>query len=423
MNEKDFLRELNSRDNKDGNFTTTLVFDLISQEESGESKPPFFLRLRDRITGKGNQTPKDVLSDNFETIMKKVSTHNRLNFLLLVTEHEAGRFAIKNNFDSFLENLVEWHKCGFAFEKLAASKDFRPVLHENMQKIFDTITPEDILETSLTLSHISDESDNVINNSIASHKKDYILSMYLSGLYKKSKNISIEELSEKAKPFIDPISLIVDELVESEGITHADISFVNHGAYSYVYGIGEKVIKFGAKRANFKFPNHRRILQPLARRELAEGDFSSIIEVSQKVDTLKKEDEDKEKLYQVYKELRDDGIIWADVRFDNIGVLKGPNIPNLRGKNMYVFPEAVGSDKTIPEEELAMLRAGDWVVIDTDHLYKEEEFDITTDDIFMAIRPLYSEFKLRYNMEKLQQVTDSLSRTPIKEHQEEEQEK
>ena len=398
MNEKDFLRELNSRDNKDGNFTTTLVFDLISQEESGESKPPFFLRLRDRITGKGNQTPKDVLSDNFETIMKKVSTHNRLNFLLLVTEHEAGRFAIKNNFDSFLENLVEWHKCGFAFEKLAAAKDFRPVLDENMQKIFDTITPEDILETSLTLSHISDESDNVINKSIASHKKDYILSMYLSGLYKKSKNISIEELSEKAKPFIDPISLIVDELVESEGITHADISFVNHGAY-------------------------RRILQPLARRELAEGDFSSIIEVSQKVDTLKKEDEDKEKLYQVYKELRDDGIIWADVRFDNIGVLKGPNIPNLRGKNMYVFPEAVGSDKTIPEEELAMLRAGDWVVIDTDHLYKEEEFDITTDDIFMAIRPLYSEFKLRYNMEKLQQVTDSLSRTPIKEHHEEEQEK
>ena len=103
MNEKDFLKELNSRDNKDGNFTTTLVFDLISQEESGESKPPFFLRLRDRITGKGNQTPKDVLSDNFEAIMKKVSTHNRLNFLLLVTEHEAGRFAIKNNFDSFLE--------------------------------------------------------------------------------------------------------------------------------------------------------------------------------------------------------------------------------------------------------------------------------------------------------------------------------
>ena len=90
---------------------------------------------------------------------------------------------------------------------------------------------------------------------------------------------------------------------------------------------------------------------------------------------------------------------------------------------MYVFPEAVGSDKTIPEEELAMLRAGDWVVIDTDHLYKEEEFDISTDAVFMAIRPLYSEFKLRYNMEKLQQVTDSLSRTPIKEHPEEEQEK
>lgn len=423
MNEKDFLKELNNRDNKDGNFTTTLVFDLISQEESGESKPPFFLRLRDRITGKGNQTPKDVLSNNFKAIIKKVSPYNRLNFLLLVTEHEAGRFAIKNNFDSFLESLVEWHKCGFAFEKLAAEEDFRPVLDENMQKIFDTITPEDILETSLTLSHISDESDNVINNSIASHKKDYILSMYLSGLLKKSKNISIEELSEKAKPFIDPISLIVDELVESEGITYADISFVNHGAYSYVYGIGEKVIKFGAKRANFKFPNHRRILQPLARREFAEGDFSSIIEVSQKVDTLKKEDEDIEKLYQVYKELRDDGIIWADIRFDNIGVLKGPNIPNLRGKNMYVFPEAVGSDKTIPEEELAMLRAGDWVVIDTDHLYKEEEFDISTDAVFTAIRPLYSGFKLRYNMEKLQQVTDSLSRNPIKEHQDEEQEK
>ncbi len=411
MKERDFIRELNSRDNKDGNMTSTLVFDLIYQQKKGESKPPFFARVRNMFSNEEEKAPQDVLSNCFDMIIRKVPVLDRLYFLSLLTEEEPGRYAIKKNFDVFLDYIVDWHRCGFAFSKLREGKTFDSFLDDNIDTIYDMIEPEDALETSLALSHISSKSDSVINKYITNHKKDYTHTMYLDALAKRTRQISKEDLSKKIEPFVSPISQIIDELVESGNVTYADISFLGKGAYSSVYGIGDKVLKIGAKRANFNYPNHRRILQPLARRILSQDDFSSIIEVSPKVKTLNKDQEDKEKLYEVYKELRDSGIVWADVRFDNIGILNGPNLPTLYGKPFYVSPDAAGTDREISEEELSLLRAGDWVIIDTDHLYKEKEFEKETDEQFQALRPLYKEFKLRYTLEKLKQNTSSLGRS------------
>ena len=118
-------------------------------------------------------------------VIRKTNSYDRLYLISLLSESEAGRYVLRNNFDIFLEHLVAWHRCGFAFSKLRDGGDFDPFLDENIEKIIDRIEPEDILETTLALSHISDKSDSVIDNCIRTHKRDYVHTMYLDGLLKR----------------------------------------------------------------------------------------------------------------------------------------------------------------------------------------------------------------------------------------------
>ena len=84
-----------------------------------------------------------------------------------------------------------------------------------------------------------------------------------------------------------------------------------------------------------------------------------------------------EKLYQIYKELRQDGIIWTDIRWDNLGKLKKSNIPMLHGKEMYVSPDSIGFDKELKGGKEDILQKGDIVIIDSDYIYKENSSHIT----------------------------------------------
>ena len=60
--------------------------------------------------------------------------------------------------------------------------------------------------------------------------------------------------------------------------------------------------------------------------------------------------------------MRNDGIIWTDARFQNIGKLKRDNIVTFNSKEMYIEPNSVGFNKEIKQPPLLISRSKKWSV-------------------------------------------------------------
>ena len=136
--------------------------------------------------------------------------------------------------------------------------------------------------------------------------------------------------------YVPAITRMIDELLASEGVRLVDIGYIDNGSSSTVYEIGEKVLKLGSPRTSYNIPNHPRILQPLIRLELfdekCENEIFACVEITEKTQRIGEDEISSEELYQIYKELRDSGIIWTDIREANIGRLLRKNVPNLNGE-------------------------------------------------------------------------------------------
>lgn len=199
------------------------------------------------------------------------------------------------------------------------------------------------------------------------------------------------------KKFLDSLTMIINEIAQNEKTDLSNLKYVTSGSFSNVYRIGNKVIKFGKKRVTDNIPYHRRVLQPLLRRWVDTGNGNLYIEISE---YIKRDDLDLEEdeIYQVYKELRNDRIIWADAREANLGRLEKDNIAyfntelNVRNESVGYIPKTIKEDKPLQE--------GDLVIIDTDLLFGEEEFSeefLENMDINLYY---YQKFEGRYQNEK-----------------------
>lgn len=239
----------------------------------------------------------------------------------------------------------------------------------------------------------------------------------LTGLLKKLKSTNKEEL-KKVHPNIvrkltgkkrnnldnnmmQSLTMIFEEIAQNEMVDVSDVEYIGKGDHSNVYKLGNKVIKLGGRRLTNKIPYHRRILQPLFRREIKNKDL--YIEISEYVESdISITDED---AYLIYKELRDDGIIWLDAKSENIGRLKKDNVIHFK-EPLYVKKESVGYiEETIKEEE--PLHKGDLVIIDTDYLYKENDFDEEKIDKNINMY-FYKINEQRYQKEKTEEIMEIL---------------
>lgn len=134
----------------------------------------------------------------------------------------------------------------------------------------------------------------------------------------------------------DFIKIIFKEIQENEDTDLLDIKEIGNGQFSKGYQIGEKVIKFGDFRATEQIPYHRRILQPILRRPVYSKTRDKqlfYIEISETVENSKQISITEDDVYQVYKELRNDGIIWTDAKSKNLGRLKKPNLVHMKNFN------------------------------------------------------------------------------------------
>ena len=189
---------------------------------------------------------------------------------------------------------------------------------------------------------------------------------------------------------IDYLKRIIYEICKEEKVNYHDIKYVGGGDFSSCFKIGHKYFKIGNKRRTFHISNNKRFLQPLLREEIKNlnDEFMFCLEINEEVDTKMITDED---TYMIYKELRNQGIVWTDPKKDNLGRLIKDNKIYFDGID-YVDKMKTG----FLTDANYSLKAGDLVIIDTDFIYDEDDLDYLN-----HTTNLWGHFEQRYQDEKL----------------------
>ncbi len=213
-----------------------------------------------------------------------------------------------------------------------------------------------------------------------------------------------------SEDLLEVISEFICDIMKHENVSLEDIKFAGEGKTSKNIQIGEYVLKVGLTRRTKQFKNSARILQPIIRREIKMDDGEkAFVEVQNAVDT----DWYKENrygitdiVYQVYRDLRDEGLVWTDLKFKNIGRLLKDNRINYTERVHNSNEESV--IKELEPDEVAtglkgkpkkILKAGDYVLLDTDFVFDEK--DLSDENIKeILLDSWYNTYEMRYQREK-----------------------
>lgn len=317
-----------------------------------------------------------------------------------------------------LSNKIETIYDGIGFQGVCEIMDMIPhfyIYSENnpyIKKIDNFLTGkfEEICSTNFENYGFKFQYFNKMNNfkkEIQKKGPDFFIGFSLDS------NISLEECRDVAKSIFGEftsenfskikygqndarkaliIQTIIDELLEQtgEGASMDDVKKIGQGVYSTTYKVGNYALKIGIGRNNYTIPNHRRILKPIIRTKI-KSDFSqekftndadTFIEVQNLIETSwcehMTEEEINQVLFDIYSELRNDGLIWVDVKPDNIGKLLKPNTSHIfyldiDGRKKEINPDG-NSTGVLGEEKGELLDVGDYVIIDSDYILEYDDW-------------------------------------------------
>lgn len=390
MNKKQFKKKLNNKIS----YSDIRKF-IISQEKFGKFNGKIFSRFR-----KQEVSCKDFIIENYNKIIEKLDTEDLFDTLLMLKYEYGIQYLSKDNFFQIwnkynLTNKDEsyMHLRGFVTDFITHSKENVDFIRSNVDNILETISPDMFVDMSQIFKKISKDEElttlkNKLNKYYAENKEGVVKSIIESSTY-----TSLDD-------YVPTMVQIFDELFESEKCKFADMKVLGQGTFSKVFGVGEKVVKIGKTSPTFNIPNHRRVLQPLIRTNfIQKGKEKATIEICEKVDTnLTEKDLDEENLYRIYKELREEGIIWTDLAKRNLGKLTKPNYTYLNGEIITPDSKSRGFDKNITEN---VLDAGELVIIDNGYMYLEDDKNISW-------KSTPQSFEKRYQKEKAMNVIDEV---------------
>ncbi len=417
MDERKFLRAINCKDNINGEFTYSAVYQFLDKSSSITIPRKIDILKNFLRINRNSKLPAEIIDENFEQILYKTNNYYLGSLLNLLLDNESTRDMILENFDIVLERFrtaknygnskeMEVELLGFSqeefFEKLKQLPEGQQIIKDNCNNILGSVRKKNLFKVVQVLKGISRKLDNNFEHSLkANHlevSKFLLSTTKIRPFYEERKDKLIND-------YTVTLSTIIQELLKSEKAKWLDINRIGGGGYSDVYQIGDKILKIGSTRGTYNIPNHTRILQPLTRINLLDEEKDNMafacIEICDKVNPLGKEDMGKGTLYKIYKELRDDGIIWSDVRFPNLGRLRKPNIPTLNGEKMKVAPNSIGFDEKIRGKEL---ENDDIVILDTDFIYNQD-----SPNIVWAANGLSLAFEKRWQQEQQAKIAEKHS--------------
>lgn len=356
--------------------------------------------IRDLLASKKlNMT---FVAKNLRYIVENVSSNQFARLMNFISREEEISNSMPQNLGAFLARFkkhdISDEEIETFFIVFKCLPDSDKYLKSNLGKIIDSVNAGVLFELSPELKKLSIRFAKKIDDNINKNQDEVCKHILLKSLRKgtQSANISLKDINDYSLT----LQILLRELLNSEHKRFSDMRKVGAGVYSNMYQIGTKIIKVGAPRQTHKIPNHRRILQPIVRKELTNEMGAPIgsIEVTDEVDTSKEtlSKITEEDLYKIYKELRVDGIVWGDPKIDNLGVLKRENKPTLNGKDFYVASNSVGFRSEIFPKPL---QKGDFVITDLDYLYYENDKDKNVNKNSYVI-----EFERRYRSEAEQEI-------------------
>ena len=150
-----------------------------------------------------------------------------------------------------------------------------------------------------------------------------------------------------------------------DNVKYSQINYISKGLTSFVYEVGNIILKIQTNRNTNIIYDNPYINKSIVFKEIENKFCNYYIEISMKADTKRKVSH--EQLYDLYKNIRDLGLIWTDVSFRNVGYL---------------------NDKL--------------VIIDTDYIYKENEDYKHTNGSYSK------EYEKKYRLEKQKIKEDEL---------------
>lgn len=311
----------------------------------------------------------DSFIDN--DILKTISTMDLSRMFYLDILNKLN----EDNQKNFLEILVE-NKCDIPYSAIEYKGNNKQIIYNNL-----TLFIENAQNLYTLMNFVKD------NHVALSQVKDYIDNneeKAINSIFCKTNHlVKIKEPTLK-----EIIKLMILDVMKNENAKFSDITY-NGGGFSRILLIGDKVIKLG-DRVTKSFPNNPYIVSPLLRKEFEINNEKCFAEVTERVDTNSKVS--KEELYQLFKNLRNLGLKWTDIKEANVGRLKRKNVIHWR-ENLDPTEEVL---RLGTKRGTKILEEGDLVVLDADFIYDENDPNIN----YINNKPLYDEFEKRYQREK-----------------------
>ncbi|MBR2241251.1 MAG: hypothetical protein IJ890_07750 [Clostridia bacterium] len=383
MNERKFLKQINEKNNEYGEFTIATVENLMFEQLEAEQqkelvtrKTGFFSKLFNK--NKKYKSGYQIIEDNFELILSKVPKTQINTFLYTILQYDKLNDVIKNKFPELLKkiNKDDGELGSFLFDFVRDNSENHEFIQDNTDLILENTKINQLFRTVGFLNKETNANKEKLNNKLEENKLQISGELLIASIWRRfygdkfySENDRKEESELIKEQYAPTVMIMIEELLKEQNKKWIDIKEVGTGAYSNVYEIGDKILKIGNPRKKFEVPNHKRILQPLTRINLQEDkdDKLACIEICEKVGTDYREDFN-EVIYEIYRDLRDDGIIWTDTRWKNVGKLLKDNVVTLNGEKINVAPNSIGFDKSNKDK---YLKAGEFVILDTDYIFKE----------------------------------------------------
>ena len=281
-------------------------------------------------------------------------------------------------------------------------------LIKNIVDLKDAKALENIRYFGVDKQILRNEQDMFLNTFIGQEMIEYI-----GGCEKYEgipKEYSLKELVKRIfygneiilndEPTMYAIKTLITEIAKAQGLAPFHLERGGDGAYNTNLKIGEFIFKVGRPRETRRIPYHKRIMQPIIRQETDPDGINNLCVELQNVGDPNwynhmSEEEIEEELYKIFSELRDDGIIWTDIKKENVVRLLRPNKLNfkLNGEEIGRNEDSVEMMNLKDEEPLP---AGELVVADTDFVCYENEWNEYPHSPEYS---LFCEFENRYKKE------------------------
>jgi len=364
MNKKKFKKQLDYY-RKNGSISLYSIEQMFKNE-----KKSFF----------NNENIEKLIGDNFPDIMQCIGRGNVDSLVNTLYAHDSMKsfFEQVKTIKCILDN-VEYDDFNLIVNQSDIKEQAQDFIHNNFDYVLKNYPIKKIVPIYERMELNQGELSKI--EKYFNGKKQEFLSETLTKTLSLKGNVDEKQLNT----LLGIATKVVDNTLEKENCKITDIKILMSGAFSNVLRIGDTIIKVGIPRKTFNIPNDKRILQPHLRRDLSE-DFGveATIEVSDRVDTDISLSEDE--MYEIYKDMRSRGVVCGDFKYDNIGKLIKPNTPRNKVSNGMVG------------EVNETLDVGEYVLIDTDFIYREDDPDLNLSS------DLSRKFESRYQNQLVKKV-------------------